>query len=107
MVSDDISKKNNVLSINDIRIAVNKIARQYPIKQVQLFGSYANGAATPDSDVDVLVIFKDRPITLLDFYGFQQELSDLHNTNVDVIRLPLSEYAINNMIFDKVVNLYG
>jgi predicted nucleotidyltransferase len=96
-----------MLTITDIQTAVNRIAPQYPIRQVHLFGSYATGNATPNSDVDVLVEFKNRPVTLLDFYGFQQELSELLKVDVDIIKSPLSDTAIEDMSISKVVCLYG
>jgi len=88
-------------------MAVNKVAPQYPIKQVHLFGSYANGSATSDSDVDVLVRFEGRPITLLDLCGFQQDLSDLLDVSVDVLKSPLSPSAKEDMSIDNLVHLYG
>ena len=42
-------------AISSIQEAVRQIAPRYPIKRVMLFGSYANGSANADSDVDVLV----------------------------------------------------
>ena len=96
-----------MLTIADIKSAVGEIAWQYPIRQVDLFGSYADGNAVPNSDVDVLVEFAKRPVTLLDFCGFQQELSELLNVNVDIVKSPLSETAAENMSIDKVVRLYG
>ena len=96
-----------MLTIEDIQTAVNKIAPQYPINQVHLFGSYADGTAKADSDVDVLVEFAERPVTLLDFCGFQQELSEFLKVDVDILKLPLSDKAKNNMSINKVVFLYG
>ena len=96
-----------MLTILEIKTAVLKIAPQYPISHVYLFGSYADGNATPDSDVDLLVEFLARPITLLDYCGFQQELSELLEIDVDILKSPLSESAIKNMEINKVVHLYG
>jgi len=96
-----------MLTISEIQTAVEKIAPQYPISRVELFGSYAEGNATSDSDVDVLVEFLKRPITLFDFCGFQQELSELLEVRVDILKLPLSKAAAENMSVQKVVRLYG
>jgi predicted nucleotidyltransferase len=96
-----------MLTITDIQMAVNKIAPQYPIRQVHLFGSYAEGNATTNSDVDVIVEFKNRPVTLLDFCGFQQELSELLKVDVDILKSPLSDATKKNMSIEKVVRLYG
>jgi uncharacterized protein len=40
----------------EIREFVGKIVEQFAPERVVLFGSYARGDATPDSDVDLLVI---------------------------------------------------
>ena len=37
-----------------IQTAVHQAAAEYPVKRVELFGSYANGTADADSDVDLL-----------------------------------------------------
>lgn len=96
-----------MLTIDEIKTAVEKIAPEYPIKQVQLFGSYAEGLATPESDVDMLVEFGERPVTLWDYCGFQQMLSEMLNIKVDILKLPLSKEAEEDMIIEKVVHLYG
>jgi len=96
-----------MLTIADIKMAVHKIAPYYPIRQVHLFGSYADGNATSRSDVDVLVEFKSRPITLLDLCGFQQELSELLKVDVDILKYPLSATAKSDLAINEVVHLYG
>ena len=104
---NEIRKRETMLTIKDIQAAVLKIAPQYPISKIYLFGSYAEGNANAKSDVDVLVEFHDRPVTLLDFCGFQQELSDMLNVEVDIIKYPLSERTKEDIIINKVVYLYG
>ena len=96
-----------MLTISDIRNAVETVVSDYPVRQVQLFGSYAEGFANEKSDVDVLVEFGERPITLWDFCGFQQALSDLLNVKVDIVKLPLSEETSKDLEVQKVVQLYG
>lgn len=48
----------------EIREFVSKVVEQFAPQRVILFGSYARGDATPDSDVDLLVIMptKQPPI---------------------------------------------
>jgi predicted nucleotidyltransferase len=36
-----------------------RIVERFDPEQIVLFGSYARGTATPDSDVDLLVVFRD------------------------------------------------
>lgn len=93
-----------MLALTTIEQAVRKIAVQYPIKSVALFGSYATGQANAKSDVDVIVEFSERPITLLDYCGFQQELSEQLNVAVDIVEFPLNEET--RRIVRKAVPLY-
>ncbi|MCL2203216.1 MAG: nucleotidyltransferase domain-containing protein [Defluviitaleaceae bacterium] len=96
-----------MLTIPEIKSAVEKIAPKYPVKQVQLFGSYADGFAHPGSDVDIIVEFSQWPVSLWTYCGFQQALSDLLNIKVDMIKYPLSKDASEEMTIQKVVHLYG
>ena len=96
-----------MLTIPQIKNAIAQIAPEYPVKQVQLFGSYADGLATEKSDVDILVEFSEWPISLLDYLGFQQHVSDELNIKVDMLRYPLSDEAASYMTIQKVVPVYG
>jgi uncharacterized protein len=48
----------------EIREFVGKIVEQFAPQRVILFGSYARGDATPDSDVDLLVIMPTKKRTV-------------------------------------------
>lgn len=45
-----------MVSMNQIEELGRRIGREFHVRRVMLFGSYARGAATDDSDVDLLVI---------------------------------------------------
>ena len=45
-----------MVSIKEIRSLARNIARRFHPERVVLFGSYAEGTATADSDVDLLVV---------------------------------------------------
>lgn len=48
-----------MLTFDQIQQTVATYFRDKPVKKVWLFGSYARGEATPESDVDLLFVFKD------------------------------------------------
>ncbi len=45
-----------MVAIKDIRASVERIAKEFRPERIILFGSYAWGQPTPDSDVDLLVV---------------------------------------------------
>jgi predicted nucleotidyltransferase len=45
-----------MVSLKDIQAFVDRIARNFHPERIILFGSYAWGKPTPDSDVDLLVV---------------------------------------------------
>ncbi|MCD8008691.1 MAG: nucleotidyltransferase domain-containing protein [Clostridiales bacterium] len=47
--------KSSVLTLEEIIETVKPIARRYKIQKIYLFGSYARGEATRDSDLDFLI----------------------------------------------------
>ena len=53
-----------MVTINEIKKFGRQIGKQFGVERVILFGSYAQGEATVDSDVDLLVIgpFKGRSV---------------------------------------------
>ncbi len=88
-----------------IQQAVEQAAAEYPIKRVELFGSYANGTADADSDVDLLVEFSDNPTSLIHICGLRETLSELLHLDVDIVKLPRK--PDDGMQIDRTVLMYG
>lgn len=82
--------------------------RNYGIKQVNLFGSYADGRATEDSDIDLLVEYHQTP-SLLKLLGFKNRMQDELKKTVDVVRYPISPDNLyyRNFKIGKKIPLYG
>src|SRR5438105_2096916 len=53
----------NSALINEVRSALKKIYGDRLVKII-LYGSYARGEQTPDSDIDLLVVLKDGKVAL-------------------------------------------
>ena len=94
-----------MLTIEQIIKACETAAAEYPITRMELFGSYANGTNTPQSDVDILVEFKTRSVSLITLSGLKLRLEELLGTPVDVIHSPVPKGSIREI--DKVVPLYA
>jgi predicted nucleotidyltransferase len=59
----------------------------YGPEKIGLFGSYARGEDTPESDIDILVKFKRTP-TLLDIVKIHNELSLQIGKKIDLVTEP-------------------
>ena len=57
----------------------------YSINRLGVFGSYARGDADENSDIDIVVDFKEPD--LLNQVGIMQELQEVFQTKVDVVAL--------------------
>ena len=96
-----------MLTHEQIVQAVEKAATKFPLTKVLYFGSYADGKATEESDLDLLVEFpKEARISLLDVMDFKQNLEDELSVSVDVVGLPLTEKAQKRLIIRKTVPVY-
>jgi len=73
-----------MLTHEQIKEAVNKIAPRYNIERVYLFGSYARGDATEDSDVDFRIVGGDFP-TLINLGGLYSDFEENFNAKIDLI----------------------
>ena len=93
-----------MVSMNHIRQAVESVAPAFPIKRVELLGSYANGTAREGSDADFLVEFNESPVSLLKLFGFQEALYDMLKIDVDVVEIPLQPGS--DLEVGKTVVLY-
>ncbi len=76
---------NFVLAIKkDLQAAYPTLVKEYGVKRLGLFGSYAKGSAIEGrSDVDIVVEFS-RPIGFR-FIEFAEHLEELLGTKVDIL----------------------
>jgi predicted nucleotidyltransferase len=97
-----------MVTISEIRDLVQQAAKRYDIKSVKLFGSYASGCATSESDIDLLVEYLHQP-TLINFLGFQNYLQDKLNLHVDIVEYPIDEKYLlfKDFEINDTVTLYG
>ena len=94
-----------MLTHEEICFAIAKAAQLYPIKKVSYFGSYANGQATADSDLDLLVEFHKTRVSLLVLSAIKIDLEDQLKVPVDIIHAPLPNNSLLKL--QKVVKAYG
>ena len=72
-------------SIEEITRRIAPVAEKYQLPAVYLFGSYARGDATADSDVDLLVDVSGTGLRGLDFGGLYNDFQEALGLNIDLI----------------------
>jgi uncharacterized protein len=78
---------------------------RYGVVSLGVFGSYVRGEQTPNSDLDLLVEFDQRPMTLLQFIALEYELSDRLQIKVDLVQKSVLKPHIGDRILQEVVLL--
>jgi len=96
----------NTFSIEEIKTKVSDTARQYGVKKVYLFGSYARGKAVPGSDIDIC-IEKGSIQTLFELSGFCQDLEETFENKVDVITTVGLSGEFKEQIEKDMILIYG
>ena len=94
-----------MLSHEDIERAVSEAAARFPLKKASYFGSYAEGRASDESDLDLLVEFTSPQASLLMIAALKHSLEDELQVPVDVVHAPIPEGAIIEI--GRVVPVYG
>lgn len=82
-------------NMNNIIISTLK---EFSPEMIGIFGSYARKENTPESDLDILVKFKNG-ITLLQLINLENELSEKLGVKVDLV----TEGAITNKKLKKSI----
>ncbi len=73
---------SQIYTVEQLKNLLGSVFRHYDIKKAILFGSYAKGEATEDSDVDLLV---NSGLRGLSFVGLKEDLCKAVGKDVDVL----------------------
>ena len=85
-----------------LRQHLPELRERYGVKLLGVFGSYVHEQERSGSDLDLLVEFDDRPLSLLDFVRLQNHLSDLLGLKVDLVEKAALKPAIGRRILEEV-----
>jgi len=84
-----------------LREEIPRLQREYAVKSFGLFGSFARGEQSLDSDVDLLVDFSRVP-GMIGFLSLQDELSGLLGRRVDLVTREALKPALGKRILAEV-----
>ena len=74
------------MQLTDIAKLVKPLAEKYRVKNIYLFGSYARGEATEDSDLDFLVYWGEG-LKKTFIYALGEELREVLKKKVDIFEI--------------------
>jgi predicted nucleotidyltransferase len=93
-------KSAQYYDIPEISRRVAPIARQYGVAKVSLFGSYAVGTPTLNSDLDFRIIDRGSLRGLIQLAGFQLALEDTFGMEIDL----LTDDALSEEFKDRIAS---
>ena len=76
-----------MISPTDISTAVSRVLAQYDVSEAYLFGSFARGEQTPDSDIDLRLVCGNT-MTFGTLYELSHELEKTLGQKVDIVTNP-------------------
>lgn len=78
------------------------LAERYNVEKLEVFGSYVRDEQNKDSDLDILVTFKEAP-SLLTFIAIENYLSDLLKVKVDLVMKDSLKPKIGQQILREAI----
>jgi uncharacterized protein len=91
--------------VQTLREILPELRDRYGVVSLGMFGSYVRGEQTSDSDLDLLVEFDQRPLTLLQFIALEYDLSDRLHIKVDLVEKSVLKPIIGKRILQEVIPL--
>lgn len=73
-----------VYTVDEIKALATPVAKRHGVAALYLFGSYARGEATPDSDLDFRVE-KGRVRSMFELGGLYDDLERVFHKNMDIM----------------------
>jgi len=92
------------MTLDEIKFKILPVLRKYEVTKAGIFGSWARGEASEDSDVDILV---DLPKgkSLFDMVGIKQDLEEILFIKVDVVTYKSLYHLIREPILAEEVRV--
>ncbi len=91
-----------MVTMNQIEELAQRIEREFDTIRIVLFGSYAHGVATDDSDVDLLVV-AETSLPPRKRYGAVRRLVADYPVAFDIIVKTPDEYARSRSVVNTIV----
>ena len=92
-----------MLTTDQIKKTVSDYFKDKPVKKVYLFGSYARGEASEESDVDLLVDIDERERIGWEYFVWYEDLEKLFTKKTDVVsNVAKAEQTSNWRLIERI-----
>jgi predicted nucleotidyltransferase len=88
--------------ISKLQIEKKNLFDKYKVTRLGVFGSFARGEETPDSDLDILVEFSEIP-GMIEFLKTEEYLETILNRKIDLVRENAIRPELKSMIMSEVI----
>ena len=89
--------------MDNISQTITPILKSFGIPKAAIFGSYARGEQTKESDIDILIMPTEE-MSLFDFFDVRYKLEDVLQIKVDLVSYRgINKYIKDNILRDQVV----
>lgn len=96
---------SKIYTVDEIKTKVKPIADSYGVEHIYLFGSYARGEATMESDLDFRV--DKGKVRGFAFGGLINALLEAFDKNIDVVTTSSLDSEFLDRISKEEVSVYG
>lgn len=103
--SKGIELKVDVLELKDIAAEISRIAAAYGIIKAGIFGSYARGEASSESDIDLLLEFNG-VIGLMRLGHLKSDLEETFGKKIDILQFCAINPLIRDHVLQEVIIIY-
>ena len=81
-----------------------EFVKNYSIQKIALFGSFANGQNTSNSDIDIMYETTTKDLTFTQLHQIEEELKKEFNRNIDLVNFKymnplIKRKALKDMIY--------
>ena len=89
----------NLSQMRNLKKVISKMLVESGVKRAALFGSFARGDATEDSDIDLLIEFKSKTKSLFDLVELKIQLEEKLGRHVDL----LTYNSLHPLLRDRIL----
>lgn len=88
--------------VSKLKAEKKTLLDKYKVTRLGVFGSFARGEETSDSDIDILVEFTEIP-GMMEFFGTEEYLEKILNRKIDLVRENAIRPELKEIIMSEVI----